>query len=64
MGKLPSFIEARKKNWNYLRENLDQFSEFLNSHYPLMPSHGVLKDLLGIIVNVEPNVVGSALCLE
>jgi CDP-6-deoxy-D-xylo-4-hexulose-3-dehydrase len=34
MGKLPSFIEARKKNWNYLRENLDQFSEFFDFSLP------------------------------
>ena len=34
MGKLPSFIEARKQNWNYLRENLDQFSEFFDFSLP------------------------------
>ena len=34
MTKLPSFIEARKKNWNYLRENLDQFSEFFDFSLP------------------------------
>lgn len=34
MGKLPSFIEARKKNWNYLRENLDQFSEYFEFSLP------------------------------
>ena len=34
IGKLPSFIEARKQNWNYLRENLDQFSEFFEFSLP------------------------------
>ena len=34
MKKLPSFIEARKQNWNYLRENLDQFSEFFDFSLP------------------------------
>ena len=34
MNKLPSFIEARKQNWNYLRENLHQFSEFFDFSLP------------------------------
>jgi CDP-6-deoxy-D-xylo-4-hexulose-3-dehydrase len=34
MGKLPSFIEARKRNWSYLRENLDQFSDFFEFSLP------------------------------
>jgi CDP-6-deoxy-D-xylo-4-hexulose-3-dehydrase len=34
MKKLPAFIEARKKNWNYLRKNLDQFSEFFEFSLP------------------------------
>jgi CDP-6-deoxy-D-xylo-4-hexulose-3-dehydrase len=34
IAKLPPFIEARKKNWNYLRENLDQFSEFFDFSLP------------------------------
>jgi CDP-6-deoxy-D-xylo-4-hexulose-3-dehydrase len=34
MSKLPSFIKARKKNWNYLRENLNQFSEYFEFSLP------------------------------
>ena len=34
MKKLPSFIEARKKNWNYLRENLERYSEFFDFSLP------------------------------
>ena len=34
MTKLPSFIVARKQNWNYLRENLHQFSEFFDFSLP------------------------------
>lgn len=34
MKKLPSFIDARKKNWDYLRQNLEQFSRFFNFSLP------------------------------
>ena len=34
MKKLPSFIDARKKNWNYLRQNLEQFSEYFAFSLP------------------------------
>ena len=34
MKKLPSFIDARKKNWNYLRKNLEQFSEYFAFSLP------------------------------
>jgi CDP-6-deoxy-D-xylo-4-hexulose-3-dehydrase len=34
MEKLPSFIEARKKNWDYLRKNLNQFSDFFDFSLP------------------------------
>lgn len=34
MKKLPSFIDARKKNWNYLRQNLEQFSNFFEFSLP------------------------------
>jgi len=34
MKKLPSFIKARKKNWNYLRKNLEEHSEFFEFSLP------------------------------
>jgi len=34
LSKLPSFIKARQKNWNYLRENLNQFSEHFEFSLP------------------------------
>ncbi|MDG1139100.1 MAG: lipopolysaccharide biosynthesis protein RfbH [Opitutales bacterium] len=34
MEKLPSFIEARKENWSYLRENLEQFSDYFEFSLP------------------------------
>ena len=34
MKKLPSFIDARKKNWNYLRQNLEQFAQFFDFSLP------------------------------
>jgi CDP-4-dehydro-6-deoxyglucose reductase, E1 len=34
LAKLPQFIEARKKNWQYLRNGLDQLREFFEFSLP------------------------------
>lgn len=34
MEKLPFFIESRKQNWSYLRENLNQFSNYFEFSLP------------------------------
>ena len=36
LKKLPSFVEARKKNWEHLRRGLDQFGEFFEF---MLPTH-------------------------
>ncbi len=36
LKKLPAFVEARKKNWEYLRKGLDSFAEFFDF---MLPTH-------------------------
>jgi CDP-6-deoxy-D-xylo-4-hexulose-3-dehydrase len=38
LKKLPSFIEARKKNWEYLRRGLDSLDEFFEF---MLPTHAM-----------------------
>jgi CDP-6-deoxy-D-xylo-4-hexulose-3-dehydrase len=61
LKKLPAFVEARKRNWDYLRRGLDDLSEFFDFSLPPTPRGGRLIGSHGIQQAVEPIARGSDL---
>ena len=52
LKKLPSFIKARKKNWEFLRKNLEKYSDSL-----ILPEHEKNSDpsWFGFLITVKKN---------